>query len=29
MGYLKTVCGNLHLNPVRAGVLATEQPLQA
>jgi hypothetical protein len=24
-GYLKTVCDNVHLNPVRAKVLAAEQ----
>ena len=27
-GYLKTVCDYVHLNPVRAGLLAPEQPLQ-
>ena len=28
-GYLKSVCDYVHLNPVRAGLLAPEQPLQA
>ena len=28
-GYLKTVCDYVHLNPVRAGLLAAEQPLAA
>jgi len=27
-GYLKAVCDYVHLNPVRAGLLAPEQPLQ-
>jgi putative transposase len=27
-GYLKGVCDYVHLNPVRAGLLAPEQPLQ-
>lgn len=27
-GYLKSVCDYVHLNPVRAGLLAPEQPLQ-
>jgi len=28
-GYLKTVCDYVHLNPVRAGLLGPERPLQA
>ena len=28
-GYLKAVCDYVHLNPVRAGLLLPEQPLQA
>jgi putative transposase len=28
-GYLKAVCDYVHLNPVRAGLLAPEQPLQS
>ncbi len=28
-GYLRTVCDYVHLNPVRAGLLAPEQPLRA
>jgi REP element-mobilizing transposase RayT len=28
-GYLKSVCDYVHLNPVRAGLLAPEQPLEA
>ena len=28
-GYLKSVCDYVHLNPVRAGLLRPEQPLQA
>jgi hypothetical protein len=28
-GYFKTVCDYVHLNPVRAGLLQTEEPLQA
>jgi REP-associated tyrosine transposase len=28
-GYLKTACDYVHLNPVRAGLLNPEQPLQA
>ena len=28
-GYLKSVCDYVHLNPVRAGLLTAEQPLQA
>jgi REP element-mobilizing transposase RayT len=28
-GYLKAVCDYVHLNPVRAGLLRAEQPLQA
>jgi REP-associated tyrosine transposase len=28
-GYLKSACDYVHLNPVRAGVLLPEQPLQA
>jgi len=28
-GYLKTVCDYVHLNPVRAGLLSPEQPLEA
>jgi putative transposase len=27
-GYLKSVCGYVHLNPVRAGLLGPEQPLE-
>jgi putative transposase len=28
-GYLKTVCDYVHLNPVRAGLLTAEEPLEA
>jgi putative transposase len=28
-GYLKTACDYVHLNPVRAGLIPPEQPLQA
>ena len=28
-GYLKSVCDYVHLNPVRAGLLTPEQPLEA
>ena len=28
-GYLKAVCDYVHLNPVRAGLIAPEQPLQS
>ena len=28
-GYLKTVCDYVHLNPVRARLLAPEEPLQS
>jgi putative transposase len=28
-GYLKTVCDYVHLNPVRAGLIAADQPLQS
>jgi REP element-mobilizing transposase RayT len=28
-GYLKTVCDYVHLNPVRAGLLRANQPLEA
>ena len=28
-GYLKSVCDYVHLNPVRAGLLRPEQPLEA
>jgi REP-associated tyrosine transposase len=28
-GYLKSVCDYVHLNPVRAGLIPAEQPLQA
>ena len=28
-GYLKSACDYVHLNPVRAGLLSPEQPLEA
>ena len=28
-GYLKTVCDYVHLNPVRGGLVAPDQPLQS
>jgi len=28
-GYLKAVCDYVYLNPVRAGLLSPEQPLEA
>jgi len=28
-GYLKTACDYVHLNPVRAGLLQPEQPLES
>jgi putative transposase len=28
-GYLRTVCGYVHLNPVRAGLLQTDEPVSA
>jgi hypothetical protein len=28
-GYLKSVCDYVHLNPVRAGLIGPEQPLES
>ena len=28
-GYLKTVCDYVHLNPVRAGLLGAQQPMES